>query len=313
MSKRCTVDKTHGTLYAQASYAQRKQVAFFDTQFALQESDAVRITASQRTSVEYQMCISIANEATWLYRNLKYPRYKNFYGYAQVMSGAFVVKVIPLTFLNQEILHWRTDSFGINDTTVCSVRILGAAMTPPVTGFGVIVKTRVRFTSVRFRLLPGVVANVSLVWEDGDSACGNLIEQPDERQGQPPLPNNSGPSGNPRPPNQTGDEIDPSDNDGNDNPNDGKPAPPSAGGGQGSGTWKVFVQLYDAQDQINQFTHNLGVTDRFAAVSVGTRPTGGPNSPFGKSDSVMTMTVNGQTSDRPITGFGMNVFAPFYQ
>lgn len=288
-------------------------MAYLDTEFALQESDAVRITNSQRTAIEYQMTVSIANEATWLYRNLKYPRYKNFYGYAQVMSGAFVVRVVPLTFLNQEILHWRDIAFYINDTTLCSVKALGAAMVPPVTGFAINVKTRQRFTSVRFRLLPGVVANCSIVWEIADSACGNLVEEPDERQGQPPIANNSGASGNPRPSGQTGDELDPSNNDGNDEPNDGKPDSPKPGAGQGSGTWKVFVQLYDEQDQLNQFTHNLGVADRFAAVSVATRPTGGPNSPFGKSDSVLTMTVNGQTSDRPITGFGMNVFQPFYQ
>lgn len=288
-------------------------MAYLDTEFALQESDVVRITNSQRTAVEFMMTVSIANEATWLYRNLKYPRYKNFYGYAQVMSGAFVVRVVPLTFLNQEILHWRDIAFYINDTTLCSVKALGAAMTPPVTGFAINVKTRQRFTSVRFRLLPGIVANCSLVWEIADSACGNLVEEPDERQGQPPLPNNSGASGNPRPSGQSGDELDPSNNDGNDQPNDGKPDAPRPGTGQGSGTWKVFVQLYDETDKLIQFTHNLGVTDRFAAVSAGSRPTGGPPSPFGKSDSVLTVTVNGVTSDRPATGFGMNVFSPFYQ
>lgn len=288
-------------------------MAFFDTQFALAESDVVGFTASQRTAIEMQVCVSIAFEASWLYRNLKYPRYKNFYGYAQVMSGAFVVAVVPLNFLNQEILHWRDYSFGINQTTGCYARGLASLLTPPGALIPNTVKTRQRYTSIRFRLLPGVIANVSLVYEIGQPQCEDNVVEPDEKQGQPPLPANGGASPNPRPSNQPGDEIDPSNNDGNDAPNDGKPDAPKPGSGGGNGFWRVFVQLYDFNDQINQFTHNLGVSDRFATVTVATRPTGGPPNSAGRSDSVLTMTVNGQTSDRPITGFGMNVFTPFYQ
>lgn len=288
-------------------------MAYLDTEFALQESDVVRITNSQRTAIEFMMTVSIANEATWLYRNLKYPRYKNFYGYAQIMSGAFVVRVVPLTFLNQEILHWRDIAFYINDTTLCSVKALGAAMTPPVTGFAINVKTRQRFTSVRFRLLPGIVANCSLVWEIGDSACGNLVEEPDERQGQPPIPNNSGASGNPRPTGQTGDELDPSNNDGNDDPNDGKPDAPKPGNGAGTGNWKVQFSYYTFEDQFVNTTANIPSNDRFATVTARAEPVPGGTNVAGKSDRKLIYTINGVDVDSGGSGFGMNVFTPYYQ
>lgn len=287
-------------------------MGYFDTQFALQSSDVVGFTESQRTAIEMQVCTSIGFESTWLYKNLKYPRYKNFYGYCQIMTGAFVVDAVPLSYLNQEILHWRDYSFGINQTTGCYARGVAEMLTPSKVLIPNTVKTRQRFTSIRFRLLPGIIANVSIVYETGEPKCEDNVLEPDGKQGQPPLPDNSGASPNPRPANQPGDETDPSNNDGNDAANDGKPDAPTAGGGGGSASWKVQVSLYDYDDRPNNFTHNLRVTDRSAKVSVATRPNGGAANSGGKSDSTLTMTVNGVTSDRPITGFGMNVFTPYY-
>lgn len=287
-------------------------MGFFDTQFALQPTDVVGFTEEQRTAVELGVYVSIANEATWQYRNLKHPRYKNFYGYAQVMSGAFVVADIPLSFLNQEILHWRDETFGINETTGCYAKAIVASIpgaNPLTTNT---VKVRQRYTSIRFRLLPGVVANVSIVWETAKPVCGGNVVEPDEKQGQPALPDNSGASPNPRPSDQGNDPLDRSNNDGNGNPSDGNPLPPSAGSGGGSGTWKVLVSAYDSTDHAYTFTYNTLVTDRFAKVTAGTRNGPGGTSSGGKQDKVLQITVNGVTSDTPASGFGMNVFTPYF-
>lgn len=287
-------------------------MGFFDEQYALQASDVITITASQRTAVEYQQCISIADESTWLYKNLKYPRFRNFYGYAQIMSGAFVVNAIALNFLNQEILHWRDETFGINETTGCYAKGLASVLTPPSTLVTNTVKTRQRFTSVRYRLLPGIVANVSVVYETAQAKCDGNVLEPDEKQGQPPLSNNSGASPNPRPASQNGDPFDGSNNDGNYNPGDGRPQPPSAGGGASSGRWKVLISAYDGADRAYTATIDLPSFNRFDTVTVATRPGPGGTNAGGKSDKVLTVTINGVTSDTTASGFGMNVFTPYF-
>lgn len=299
-------------LYAPTSSARGQNLAFLDTQFVLQTSDAVRITASQRTAIEYQMCVSIVEESTWLYKNMKYPRYKNFYGYAQVMSGAHVVRVVPLSFLNQEILHWRDVAFYINDTTLCSVKALGAAMTPPATGFAVNVKTRQRFTSVRFRLLPGIVANVSITWEIGDSACGNLVDEPDEKQGQPPLPANDAPSSNPRPAGQTGDELDPSDNDGNYNPNGTNPPPPGYQPPGGVASWKVIMMGYNYQDVAFNAVVDSGITDPTVSVQFYLQDNPGNFNVAGRLGKFVGVTAGGNSRLTEAAGWGVSLGTKFF-
>lgn len=287
-------------------------MAFQDTRFVLQTTDVVGLTAEQRTAIEFQMCVSIANEATWLYKNLKHPRFKNFYGYVQIMSGAFVVEDIPLSFLNQEILHWRDETFGINETTGCYAKAIAFALPTPNVLTTNTVKVRQRYTSVRFRLLPGIVANCAIVWETAQPKCGGNVLEPSSEQGQPPLPNNSGPESNPRPSGQNGDPIDPSNNDGNDNPNDGNPPAPSAGGGAIEGKWKVRLAAYDYQDHPYSYTKVTDITDRSATVTAKTVPTGGAPNSQGKPDNKLVLTVNGVDMPQQDTGFGMNVFTPYY-
>lgn len=287
-------------------------MGFFDTQFALLETDVVGFTSEQRTAIEMGVYISIANEATWQYRNLKHPRYKNFYGYAQVMSGAFVVEDIALSFLNQEILHWRDETFGINETTGCYAKGIAGALQPPFALVTNTVKTRQRYTSVRFRLLPGVVANCSLVWETAQAKCDGNVLEPDAKQGQPALPNNGGASGNPRPPGQGNDPIDPSNNDGNFNPNDGNPSPPSAGTGGGTGTWKCLVSAQDFSGHPYTATIDSLVADRFATVTVRTEPTGVGANASGAIDRVLIFVVNGVDQRTRATGFGLSAFNPYY-
>lgn len=287
-------------------------MSYFDTQFVLAETDVVGFTQEQRTAVELGLYVSIANEATWLYKNVKHPRYKNFYGYAQVMSGAFVVEDIPLSFLNQEIVHWRDETFGINETTGCYAKAIAFALPTPNVLTTNTVKVRQRYTSVRFRLLPGVVANCSIVWETANAKCGGNVLEPDDKQGQPALPNNSGASPNPRPPGQSGDGTDPSANDGNYDPNGGNPPPPSAGGGAGTGSWKVKVAAYDYNDRPYAYTKDTLITDRFATVTASTTSTGGAPNTAGKPDNRLILTINGVATPQQDTGFGMNVFTPYY-
>lgn len=287
-------------------------MAFQDTRFVLQTTDVVGLTAEQRTAIEFQLCVSIANEATWLYKNLKHPRFKNFYGYAQVMSGAFVVEDIPLSFLNQEILHWRNESYATIDAIGCAAKLVCSQLTPSKDISWTNVKLRQRVTSVRFRLLPGIVANCAIVWETAESNCSNQIQEPSSEQGQPPLPNNSGPESNPRPPGQNGDPVDPSNNDGNDNPNDGNPPAPSAGGGAIEGKWKVRLAAYDYQDHPYSYTKVTDITDRSATVTAKTISTGGAPNSQGKPDNRLVLTVNGVDMPQQDTGFGMNVFTPYY-
>lgn len=208
--------------------------------FGLKTDDVVGFTPSQRTAVEMQVCVSIADEATWLYRNVKHPRHKNFYGYAQIMSGAFVVETVALNFLNQEILHWRDETWGINETTGCYAKGIASALNPPFALITNTVKTRQRYTSIRFRLLPGILANVILAWETAQAFCGGNILEPDANQGQPPNPKNSSYNPGNRPPDQGGDDADLSPNDGRSQPGDGLPDEPQPGAGSGA-QWKYII------------------------------------------------------------------------
>lgn len=185
----------------------------FEVTFGLEENDICGLTGDMRTAIEFQMCVSIAEEGPWLYWNFKYPRHKNFFGYAQVMAGEFVVDTIPISHINQEILWFRDVSFGINQTTGCYARglaqLIGNGPLVPNT-----VKTRQRFTSVRFKFLPGVLANCVLKWEIGESLCEDQILEPDDEQANPPDPRNHQHDPSDRPSPIGGDNFDPTVNDG---------------------------------------------------------------------------------------------------
>lgn len=218
-------------------------MAFESLQFGLKTSDVIGFTASQRLATEMQVTVSIANEASWLYKNLKLPRYRNSYGFAQIMSGAFVVREVQLQYLNQEILHWRSIEWGINETTTCTGKAI-AGLLPggaPFVTFNV--PTRQRYTSVRIRLYPGVEANIGLAWETATPTCGGTVVEPDERQGQPITPNNGQADPGSRPSSQGGDDVDGSDNDGQDDPSSGKPAAPSAGNGSNFPCWHAHYTV----------------------------------------------------------------------
>lgn len=243
--------------------------------FGLETSDVVGLTPDQRTAVEFQATISIVSKGSQVYENFRYPRYRNFYGYCQLMSGAYVIKSVELNYLNQELLHWRDDVFGINETTGCYAKGLASALNPP---FNLITKTiliRQRYTGLRFRLMPTVTANLGLVWETPAPLCGGLIEQPDDRQGAPLPPNNGNSDPSRRPPQQGGDGTDRSANDGNYDPTDGVPKPPEAGNGSVFPNWHAFGVGTLPGCATYNFNINLpAATDQ--AVTPGYVPTG-PN------------------------------------
>ncbi len=288
-------------------------MAFFDAQFQVQPDDVIAFSVGQRTAVEMQVGLSIANEGTWLYRNLKHPRYKNFYGYAQLMSGAFVVEDIPLTFLNQELVHWRDIAWGINETTVCLAKLLGTGFSPQLVIAGFNVKTRQRFTSIRFRLLPGIVANVTYVWESAQSECNNEVREPDEKQGQPPLPNNAGGSPSSRPGDQGGDPFDSSPNDGGQTPGSGLPNPPAPGGGVVNGSWKTVITGFRQDDTSYSVELDTEIRDPNIVVTFDLIPTV-PSSPndAGKPNQTLVIIAAGNARVTGANGFSLQYSPAYY-
>lgn len=222
----------------------------------------IGITDEQRTAVEFQMTFSVVDEASWLYKNFKLPRYRNSYGFAQIMSGAYVVDVIQLQFLNQEVLAFEYDTFDINDNIGCAVKAIVAAMTPPGSATITVSKHRTRLTSVRFKLYAGIAANVGIRWVTAESNCANAISEPDPRQGEPIAPNNSTADPGSRPSSQGGDEADKSPNDGQ-TPTPGQPPPPQPGGDGGVACWHAIFNTTVAPDcHIETFNQAFrGATD----------------------------------------------------
>lgn len=210
--------------------------------FGLASSDVIGFTESQRTSIELQATISIVSEAKLEYKNLRYPRFKNFYGYAQLMSGAYVEREIPLNYLNQELCHWQESSPAINQSIGCATKKILAALTPPSAAEVTVGLLRQHYTSIRVRLLPLVIANIALNWHVLDPLCGDAIVQPDAKQGQPIPPNNASSDPGTRPSNQGEDAVDRSNNDGGFDSGDGNPPPPTPGGGATTASWHWNVR-----------------------------------------------------------------------
>ena len=209
------------------------------------------------------MCVTLAELGPWLYCNYKFPRWENFFGYAQIMSGEFVVQTIPIKHINQEVLHFRDISFGINQSTGCYAKGLAVLI-----GNGVLipntVKLRQRYTSVRFKFLPGILANCALRWETAEPLCEDLIGEPNNAQGQPPTPRNHQHDPSDRPSGQGGDNDDPTVNDGDPytGPDD---RPPYAELEPITGSW--FVTFATAQGGGGTFP--LNDTDPTSQYTVG--------------------------------------------
>lgn len=222
-------------------------MGYDSVQFALETSDVVGFTDVQRLALEMQVLISISNEATWLYKNLRYPRYRNFYGYCQLMAGPYVVQSIKLEYLNQELFHWDQCCTDLNQSIGCTGKKILANLTPPVTSVVTVYLKRQRYTSIRFRLLPGITANVTLNWRTVEQLCDEELLAPPEENGKTPLNNNRAPTAPNRPSSQPQDPRDRSKNDGNDNPNDDRPHEPVPGDNPSvPGQWYVIYSGFNA-------------------------------------------------------------------
>lgn len=236
--------------------------------FGIRESDVVGLTEPQRVSEELTAALSIVSEGTLVYKNLTYPRFQNFYGRCQLMSGAYVVQNVQLQHINQELLHWRNTELGINATTLCLLKLYGSLDTPPIalTVFNVL--TRSRFTSLRFRLPAGTLANLTLQWNDYDAKCGEEVRQPSPTQGQPASPANSGYNPGSRPGAQGGDPFDNSPNDGRAT-GPGEVAPPAPSGPGASATWKIALQFFSNPPACtpSSSVYNTGIGDPAAQIT----------------------------------------------
>lgn len=240
--------------------------------FGIAENDVVGLTESQRTSEEIIIGLSIVKEAAIEYKNLRFPRYQNYYGKCQLMVGAYVSKNIQLQHLNQELLHWRHPELGIIETVGCYFKAYGAADQPPI---GIVTNTvlvRERFTSLRFKMNPGVLANLTIQWDVFDAKCGGNVLAPAGSQGKPPAPANGGYNPGNRPLAQGGDPEDFSPNDGIPRSGD-ENEPPKPIGDSVNASWKIqstfFTNPPDCQPQ--SAITNSGVTDPTAKVTAFTQ------------------------------------------
>lgn len=225
-------------------------MAYNTARFGLNTDDVIGLTEAQRLSVEFLMTFSVVDEATWLYKNYRYPRYKNFYGYAQIMTGGYVVQNVKLEHINQEILHWQQSSTDVLQSVGCGIKKVLANLTPPVASQVTLYLLRQRYTSVRFRLLPGIVANVALNWHFPELLCDETLVAPPEAQGNPQATDNM--HGDPanRPTDQGQDGKDRSNNDGKDDPNDDRPHEPVPGSAVAvMGQWFAIIAGIDGNNQ----------------------------------------------------------------
>lgn len=209
-------------------------------EFGILENDVVGLTESQRTAEEIIIGISIVVEPTIEYKNFSFPRYQNYYGKCQLMTGAYVSRDIQLQYLNQELLHWRHPELGILETIGCYFKAYGMADTPPVLLTPNTVLTRERYTSLRFKLRPGTAANITIQWDVLDPKCGGNVLPPAGSQGKPPGASNSGYNPGNRPGAQGGDPEDFSPNDGQPQLPGENPAP-EPGGYSPNASWKVAI------------------------------------------------------------------------
>lgn len=157
--------------------------------FGLTTSDVVALTQEQRESSSLIACVSISQEPETSYKNFKPARFEGFYGYCQLMCGDFVQKTIKLGYLNQVVLEFGDDSFYSLDTLICIGKELALLSNGTLTDYA-LVKPLCSTTALRFRFVPGCLANIVLNWQPVQSVCGNTLanRQPDELQS--PQPNN---------------------------------------------------------------------------------------------------------------------------
>ena len=256
------------------------------------------------------MSISIVSEGPCEYRNYNTPRFENHYGYAQLMSGAFVIKTIKIAYLNQEILHFQQSSTDILQSIGCGVKKILNSLTPPVSAdvtvyllrqnillyalscvqvcWQILTLTGISLSSYVTRLcrvhhlhrviraLPQTVAtHLAAARRTRSVIHETTVRTMDRHRLETKLPPLVRPTSALMEPGRCN-------------------------------------SAYDGSNHPYTVQFDLGITDPNAVVTVSTRNGPGGTNSAGLQDKVLQVTVNGVTSDTRASGFGMNVFNPYY-
>lgn len=203
-----------------------------ESTFALTLNDTFALTEEQRIAPEFAAFISVSALNTTPYENMKMPRHESFYGYAQLMAGAYVIETIQISYVNQRIFYQYMDTSLIYDAIGCAVQALDGSP-------AIIFPRRRDLTAIRVRCAPWAELNMTVRWIPLDSVCGNGIAEPRDGQGNPPDPKNDRESPDDQPDETESDGFDETGSDGVD-PDAPKPG---AQGLQGAWNWDV---LYSA-------------------------------------------------------------------
>jgi len=205
--------------------------------FGVEQEDVFSLTEELREARELFIGFSVSAVNRKVYENLRTPRYRGFFGYAQLMMGAFVAETIQLEFVNQKLLYHFDTAIATADTVVCTAIALSQACTCTALSPGGVISVRIPITSIRFRLLPGVLGNVVVKYSTYESGCGNETLSPPADEGQPPSPENDSYDPGSQPAGTRTDPFDPTGNDGDD-PDAPKPDLPGTGG-----RWETVVRI----------------------------------------------------------------------
>lgn len=208
-----------------------------ESSFALTQDDLFGLSDAQRVAPEFAVFISVSGLSKEPYLNLKMPRNESYYGYAQIMAGAYVVQTVQLQYVNQRVYYDYLDTSLIYDAIGCAVQALGG-------GTAEITPRRRDITAIRVKSAPWAELNMTVRWIPLYSLCGNLYNDPVPDQGQPPEPKNDRQDPNDQP---LENRLDPFDNTGADgqDPNAPKPGNNDL---QGVWTWTVlYSPPFDAE------------------------------------------------------------------
>lgn len=231
-----------------------------DFSFGIERSDVFALTEGYRTAYELFIGWSLAAVDRQIYQNYKTPRYKGFYGYAQLMQGEFVVDTIPLEYVNQRLWYHRDVDLVAADAAACSTKLLAqCACNTELLAYAT--KMRIWLTAIRFRLEPGIAGNCVVRYRDLQSSCDNEIRQPDPQEGNPPSGDNGGYNPGSQPGDSKSDPNDPSGNDGQD-PNAPSPSAPT-----GMGEWQTDVIARNPDFPLFTFRAPGKITDDYQVES----------------------------------------------
>lgn len=226
-------------------------VQTFTEKIGLTGNDVYQFNQQLVTSVRGIVAIEVTSKSFVPYLNLKYPFFRGFYGYVQLMQGGYVQEAIPLDFDNQVVMQWDYPEVLVDDKLSClffnqNLWLNDRTALSPNNGAEVELKLtqKVRIfgfwtTGIRIRLAPGCKANLVLQYRVLQSSeCEAEVDKftrPDPPSAdKTPAGNNDSPGAKP------GDDSFPFPNDGNDNSRP-KPADTPPGEPGASKTWITTV------------------------------------------------------------------------